>query len=204
VSEAAGDGDKSGGKEVKHPAGPSLHQLKFLVVEDDVHMREFVVAMLAELGVNAVGEAADGGAALAFMAEYAPDIVITDLYMEPMDGLELVRKVRAGQGGINRYTPFILLTVHTEHSRVDEARDAGVNEFVAKPVSLRALYSRICALIEDPRPFVHTDTYFGPDRRRKQVVFSHPNRRKIMPWLTKVEAPGAGGATSAHKGRSEL
>ena len=190
---------EDGGRDVKRMAGPGLQHLKFLVVEDDAHMRAFLVSMLGELGVKAIGEAAEGGAALAFMQSYAPDIVITDLHMEPIDGLELVRRVRAGSGTINRYTPFILLTVHTERQRIDEARAAGVNEFVAKPVAVRPLYARISALIEEPRPFVHTDSYFGPDRRRKQVPIAHPNRRKVMPWLTKVGAPGAGGPPSAAK-----
>ena len=188
------------GKEVKRPAGPSLQRLKFLLVEDDPHMRAFIAHTLTELGATAVAEAADGGEALTLIRDYAPDIVITDLNMEPVDGLELIRRIRSGAQEINRYTAIILLTVHTERARLAEARDAGVNEFVAKPVTVRGLYSHICAMIEEPRPFVHTDTYFGPDRRRKQVVFDHPNRRKVMPWLMNVDAPGTGGHPPPPKG----
>jgi DNA-binding response OmpR family regulator len=182
------------GKTVKRLAGPNLKRLKFLVVEDDPRMRALIVRVLLEIGVEAIAEAEDGGGALAVMRDFAPDIVITDWNMKPVDGLAFVRHIRAGDGGVNRFTAVIMLTVHTERMRIIDARDAGVNEFVAKPVSVRTLYARIRALIEEPRHFVRTDNYFGPDRRRKQVPFKGENRRTIVPWLVKVEAPGSGAA----------
>lgn len=182
------------GKSVKHLAGPNLKRLKFLVVEDDAHMRALVVKVLTEIGVAGVAEAEDGGGALAVMRDYNPDIVISDWKMEPMDGIAFVRRLRSGEPGLNRFAPVIMLTVHTERMRIVEARDAGVNEFVAKPVSVRTLYARIKALIEEPRQFVRTDHYFGPDRRRKQMPFTGQNRRLVTPWLVKVEAPGTAGA----------
>jgi DNA-binding response OmpR family regulator len=179
------------GKTVKRPAGPNLKRLKFLVVEDDARMRALIIRVLTEIGVHDVAEAGDGGGALAVMRDYGPDIVITDWQMAPMDGLGFVRHIRAGDGGVNRFAAVIMLTVHTERMRIVEARDAGVNEFVAKPVSVRTLYARIRALIEEPRQFVRTDQYFGPDRRRKQIPIKNPNRRTMTPWLVKVEAPGS-------------
>ncbi|HEY1720216.1 MAG TPA: response regulator [Magnetospirillaceae bacterium] len=180
------------GKSIKRPAGPSLKGLKFLVVEDDEHMRNLIVKVLTEIGVLGIAEADDGSGALAVMRDFQPDIVISDWKMEPVDGIEFVRRLRAGESGINRFTAVIMLTVHTERMRIVEARDAGVNEFVAKPVSVRTLYARIRALIEEPRHFVRTDHYFGPDRRRKQAPFTGANRRLAQPWLVKVEAPGSG------------
>ena len=58
-----------------------------------------------------------------------------------------------------------------------EARDSGVTEIIAKPVSLRSLYSRIVAVIERPRPFIRTPDYFGPDRRRRQIPIDFEDRR---------------------------
>jgi DNA-binding response OmpR family regulator len=180
------------GKSAKH-IGPNLKRLKFLVVEDDARMRALVVRVLTEIGVVDIAQAEDGAGGLAVTQDYGPDIVITDWRMAPMDGLEFVRHIRSGeQPGINRFVPVIMLTVHTERMRITEARDAGVNEFVAKPVSVRTLYARIRALIEEPRNFVRTDSYFGPDRRRKQVAFAGHNRRMMTPWLVKVEPPGSG------------
>jgi DNA-binding response OmpR family regulator len=69
-----------------------------------------------------------------------------------------------------------MMTGHSAVVRVMEARDAGVTEFIAKPLSARTLLNRLNAVIYQPRPFVRTQTYFGPDRRRR----ADPNH--LGPW----------------------
>jgi hypothetical protein len=59
------------------------------------------------------------------------------------------------------------------------ARDAGVTEFLAKPISANALYQRVLNIVANPRPFIKTKTYFGPDRRRNvNPNYNGPERRK--------------------------
>jgi DNA-binding response OmpR family regulator len=71
-----------------------------------------------------------------------------------------------------------MLTGHTSVERVRLARDAGVNEFLAKPVSVKAMLTRLTAVIEHPRPFVRTKVYFGPCRRRRGAdEYRGPERR---------------------------
>jgi FixJ family two-component response regulator len=87
--------------------------------------------------------------------------------------------VRTNEGSPNCYLPIIMLTGHAERSAVETARDAGVNEFLTKPVSAEKLYSKIHTLIETPRVFVRSGDYFGPDRRRRQnPKYKGPERRK--------------------------
>ena len=62
-----------------------------------------------------------------------------------------------------------------------QARDAGVTEFMAKPVSVKALCARINAIIDAPRPFIRANGYFGPDRRRRVLPFNGPERRNDDP-----------------------
>jgi response regulator RpfG family c-di-GMP phosphodiesterase len=71
-----------------------------------------------------------------------------------------------------------MVTGHAERPLLERARDAGVHEFLAKPVSASMLYARLQRVIENPPPFVRSDTYFGPDRRRRAVAFTGPDRRK--------------------------
>ena len=72
-----------------------------------------------------------------------------------------------------------MLTGHSEKARVVGARDAGVTEFLVKPISAKALYERIFNVIANPRPFIKTKTYFGPDRRRTvNQNYVGPERRK--------------------------
>jgi hypothetical protein len=72
-----------------------------------------------------------------------------------------------------------MLSGHSEKRRVMEARDAGVTEFLAKPIAAKALYERILSVVLSPRPFIQTKNYFGPDRRRNvNSNYQGPERRK--------------------------
>lgn len=158
--------------------GYRLDALHVMVADDNAHMRELLITILDALGVGRVYTASDGRAALNKMREHPCDIVIADWNMEPMDGIELVRRIRRGEGDLDPYVPVIMLTGHTERTRVTAARDAGVTEFMAKPVSARSLYARIVSVIEHPRPFIRTRDYFGPDRRRQNLPFQGTDRRR--------------------------
>jgi DNA-binding response OmpR family regulator len=74
--------------------------------------------------------------------------------------------IRQPGANSNPYVAIIMLTGHSEKKRVVSARDAGVTEFLAKPISAKGLYQRIVNVVANPRPFIKTKTYFGPDRRR--------------------------------------
>ncbi|WP_142848579.1 response regulator [Telmatospirillum sp. J64-1] len=158
--------------------GYNLERLNFLVVDDNKHMRALVKTILHALGSKNVLEAADGADAFKELRHFPADIIICDWNMSPLDGLDFVRLVRTGKDSPNPFAAIIMLTGHTEMHRVVEARDAGVHEFLAKPISAKGLYSRIRSIIEKPRPFIRTATYFGPDRRRKEMDYKGRERRK--------------------------
>ena len=157
-------------------AGP-WEKLTILVAEDNKPMRGLVREILEALGVGTILEAADGQAALRLLGMHAVDIVILDWNMEPMDGMALTRQIRTSPESADQFVPIIMLSGHTERARVLAARDAGVTEFMAKPVSVKALCARVNAIIDAPRPFIRTAGYFGPDRRRRVLPFNGPDRR---------------------------
>jgi DNA-binding response OmpR family regulator len=75
-----------------------------------------------------------------------------------------------------------MLTGYTSLEHVREARDAGINEFIAKPVSVKTMMSRLVSVIEHPRPYVRTGSYFGPCRRRRNTnEYQGPERRSERP-----------------------
>ena len=143
-----------------------LEVLNVLVVDDDRYMHSIVKSILNAMRIKNIRFCDNAADALLEMRQKMPDIVITDWKMEPLNGLDFVRQIRKGEGGPDPYVPTILLTGYTEHHRVTEARDAGVTEILAKPISIEKLHSRIVNIIDRPRPFIKTDHYFGPDRRR--------------------------------------
>jgi two-component system, chemotaxis family, chemotaxis protein CheY len=156
--------------------GASLARLKALVVEDNPHMRALLRTILIGLGVNEVHEAPDGGHALHLLERIESDFVITDLMMAPMDGVAFVHRLRNAPDSPNPFLPVIMVSGHTERSHILAARDAGVTEFVAKPITAKNLFLRIVEIVDRPRPFVRGPDYFGPDRRRKNDAFH------VGPW----------------------
>jgi len=159
-------------------ARTGLGQLRALVVEDNEHMRLLLRTLLQAMDVRRVTERRDGASALADLEMHKPDFILSDLSMAPMDGIEFTRKLRSGSEAI-RLTPIIMVTGHTERRRVEMARDAGVNEILAKPITVAGMYQRIEEIILRPRAYVRSTSYFGPDRRRHaQPGFTGPFRRK--------------------------
>lgn len=160
-----------------------LDQLKILLVDDNQHMRVLLIELLRAVGINKVYEAADGAEGLQMMRSHPVDIVLTDLAMEPLDGIDFVRLIRNSSDSPNQMIPIIMITGHLTMRRIQEARDAGVNEFVAKPITARNVLERLQIIIDHPRPFVRTDDFFGPDRRRR----NDPNY--TGPWRRSGDGP---------------
>ncbi len=172
-----------GGRHIVLMSRIDFNRLRFVVVDDNAHMRRIVRTLLHGFGAREVSEAEDGAAGLEAFTHYVPDIIITDWAMPIFDGLELTQMIRQPGANANPFVPIIMLTGHSEKRRVTAARDAGVTEFLAKPLSAKALYERIVSVVVNPRPFIRTKTYFGPDRRRNPnpAAYSGPERRRGGP-----------------------
>lgn len=141
--------------------------LTILIVDDNHHMRVLIAEILKALGVRQIHEASDGAQGLQMVRQHQLDIIITDLSMQPLDGIEFVRLLRRSPDSPSRMCPVIMITGHSTMARVLEARNAGINEFLAKPLTARGVVERISQVIDHPRPYVKTADYFGPDRRRR-------------------------------------
>src|ERR1700753_1889661 len=176
-----------------------FNRLRVLVIDDNAHMRRILRTLLHSFGTREVYEAEDGAAGLEAFMHFIPDIVICDWVMPIFDGLELTQMIRQPGANANPYVAIIMLTGHSEKKRVVAARDAGGTEFLAKPISAKSLYQRILNVVANPRPFIKTKSYFGPDRRRiVNPSYVGAERRKggkadvirQAPLLDKARAPG--------------
>jgi len=154
-----------------------LKNLNVLLVEDDPSMRFLLRDMLAAFGIEKTVTVPDGTKAFAELRQFPADIIITDWVMEPVDGLDFTRMVRSAPDSPNPFVPIIMLTSQGAYERVQKARDTGVTEYLIKPVTANALYSRIVNVIQNPRQFVRVSEYFGPDRRRTTQDFTGEERR---------------------------
>jgi two-component system chemotaxis response regulator CheY len=172
-----------------------FNRLRLLVIDDNTHMRRIIRTLLHGFGARDVFEAEDGATGLDAFTHNIPDIVLIDWAMPVFDGLELTKMIRQADSNANPFVPIIMITGHTEKNRVTAARDSGITEFLAKPISAKALYQRIVNVIAHPRPFIKTKTYFGPDRRRNtNPNYAGPERRRASASV--IEQPGLLGKTA--------
>ncbi|MBT9473382.1 MAG: response regulator [Pseudomonadota bacterium] len=160
-----------------------LELLKILIAEDNRYTRVLLIEILRAIGIQQIYEAADGAEALQAMRAHAIDIVLTDLAMEPLDGIDFVRLLRNSPDSPNPMVPVLMITGHSTLRRIHEARDVGINEFLAKPITARGVIGRLQQLIDHARPFIRSDDYFGPDRRRRNDP-EHPG-----PWRRAADGP---------------
>ncbi|OEJ69350.1 response regulator [Magnetovibrio blakemorei] len=154
-----------------------LEKVRFLIVDDNSFSRQITRLILMQFGARDIVEAADGIAAQKETCSFKPDIILLDWVMSPMDGVEFVRWLRESEDSPSPFTPVIMVTSYSHMSNIMQARDLGVNEFLAKPISAKSLLMRIKAVIEKPRQFVRANPYFGPDRRRRPLPHREEERR---------------------------
>ena len=106
-------------------------------------------------------------------------MVFTDSDMASISGFDFVELIRSSPKSPNPYVPIVMLSAYSDQARVKFARDPGVTEFLAKPFTADVILTRLEEVIENPRSFVRTAKYFGPDRRRNpDPDYSGMERRK--------------------------
>jgi len=157
-----------------------VQQLAVLVADDNAFMRKLVRSMLNNIGVKTVFEAADGIDALEMIRTAAPDVVILDWEMPLLNGPELVRIVRSPAVFPMPDIPIIMLTGHGDRRRVMQTVKLGVNEVLCKPVSARALFDRLVAILLKPRASVKVGDYYGPEPR---LLSKEPKKKLALPEL---------------------
>ena len=103
---------------------------KILVVEDESDIRELLVDLLCDCGYDVV-EAGDGGAALGLVSQERPDIILLDVMMPVMDGLQVLKILKDGPA--TRATPVIMVSAKSQEQEICDAKNAGAWDYLIKP-----------------------------------------------------------------------
>jgi CheY-like chemotaxis protein len=177
-----------------------LSNLRVLVVDDNRHFVAIMRAMLRAFGVREIFDCGDAVHALELLRHAEIDLTLVDLKLGETSGLELTRLVRSAPDSQNPRMPVILVTAFSERSNIEAAIGAGVDEVLVKPLSPKLLFQRIVSLIENPRPYLRTDQYFGPDRRRHVTEDleggDRRNQVEVIDDTAPAGQPAAGGTAA--------
>ncbi len=164
-----------------------LSRLSVLVVEDSAFMQKLFLGILRALGIERITTCDNGEEAIRVLSPRndaskpmvgmtGVDLILCDRFMPVVDGAMFLRWLRRSEKSPDRFLPVIMISAAADIDVLFETRDAGVDEFLAKPFSANSVVSRIASVIEAPRPFIYCPTFFGPDRRRKATAVQKDRR----------------------------
>ncbi len=156
-----------------------MENLRVIIVDADPAKRrlEMIRAALQMLNVSMIREAGDAQRLFLRLREFSADFVIAAL--APGEGAMLAASIRRDPESPKPDLPVILVSDPMPPDALARVRDAGVNEVLVHPITVKALVSRIDSVMGRPRPFVQAAEFVGPDRRRRGGEgYDGPNRRR--------------------------
>lgn len=153
--------------------------LTALVLDENHYERGISLDQLRIMGLGRVLCAASTAEAWEMLSSAIPSILLMEWLDRAGDGLDFVRRIRMSEGLPNRALSIFMLTGRGSQAEVEQARRAGADGFLRKPISALALQQRVKRVITHPQPFVVTASYVGPCRRRRRGDLNYlgPMRR---------------------------
>ena len=121
----------------------NLNLARILVVDDEEVMRVFVTNSLRRLGIQSIETATDGASALRAMASFKPDLVLTDIHMQPMNGLAFVRHLRGHANPMIKAMKVIFMSADASTTTREDAMPLGTYGYIVKPPRLDTLQAKI-------------------------------------------------------------
>lgn len=153
--------------------------LQVLVADSNNFSRGLIGDILRSLNVTNISSARSEEMADAFLIDRPVDVILVSWEEgDSLNGLSYVRKLRRLEDDRLRRLPVIFITAGLTRQMVINGRDAGVDEFLAKPISPLAMRQRLEMVVETPRPFIDCNVYLGPCRRRKNPADYYGAKRR--------------------------
>tara|TARA_R110002096_G_scaffold48333_5_gene128356 strand:+ start:1853 stop:2413 length:561 start_codon:yes stop_codon:yes gene_type:complete len=145
----------------------TFHNKKILILDDDRYMAGILRSILEIFNIGHISLTASTDEAIKSLQNRTFDCVFVDNLISADNGMKLVEYVRKSQDDQKRKIPIILCTAFTGLRSILTARDTGVTEVLAKPISPDQVMNKLSNALFNPRPFILCDVYTGPDRRRR-------------------------------------
>lgn len=153
--------------------------LTALVLDENHYERGIALDLLRSMGFGRAIGAPNTMEAWDALRKNNPHIVLLEWIDAAHSGLDFARRVRSSEDAPNRAVPMFMLTARGQQADVERARLAGVDGYLRKPISARALQQRVRTVMLNPQPFIVTANYVGPCRRRPRPDLNYlgPLRR---------------------------
>lgn len=155
----------------------NLKEMTILIVDPNEFSRSFTRGICRGFRFGGVEAAASAPEALEIMSKQPIDVVISDWVLPPLGGSIFIRQLRVSPLVATPEVPVIILTAATDHHTLLAARDAGINDFLTRPLALGRFLTCLENVLRSPLPFIRADRYIGPCRRRKSRPFAGAERR---------------------------
>lgn len=165
----------------RRPRALKPRTLSVLVLDANNFSRGLIGEILRSLNVSIIHSARSEELAVSYLLERPVDVILLSWEESDLvDGLSFVRRLRRMDDERLRRLPVVLITAGLTRQMVISGRDAGVDEFLAKPISPLAMRQRLEMVVETPRPFIDCSVYLGPCRRRKNPADYHGAKRRSI------------------------
>ncbi len=170
-----------------------LKHVRILIADNDNNLGTLLLQVLQRMGFTNTKLVRDGHAAMRVLEQETKDILITEWQLQNLDGIELTNHIRHSMESVDRLLPIIMMTARAEKQDVEEARDAGITEFVVKPYNSVTVFKRIQQVIDNPRAFLLAGDYVGPDRRRRSLTVELERRTRFPSVVLPEDVPTSTG-----------
>ncbi|MEA1942332.1 MAG: response regulator [Pseudomonadota bacterium] len=171
-----------------------------LLLQSNQFLRSILISLLREAGSPEVMVARCAESAVTVLEQQLPSMIVADWNDQTElteDRLRLIRRIRESDGAQYRRTPVIMISRPRPRRDIEQARDAGVTEFIVTPIAPVTLQDRIRALREKPRDFVQSPRFNGPDRRRRKHYAAGPSYKRTADVEAGLTTPMAAARAAA-------
>jgi CheY-like chemotaxis protein len=164
--------------------------LSVLIADANNFSRGLIGEILRSLNVTNISSARNAEMATGFLIDRPIDVILVSWEEgDALDGLDFVRQIRRIEDDRIRRLPVVFVTSGLTRQMVINGRDAGVDEFLAKPISPLAMRQRLEMVVETPRPFIDCSVYLGPCRRRKNPADYYGAKRRAGERVAERASP---------------
>lgn len=167
----------------------NLRKVTVLIVDPNEFSRTFIRSICRNLHFGTILIAANTNEAFDLLRKNQVQLIVCDWELKPLMSTEFVKQLRISKDIANNAVPVIILTSCGSPEAIVAARDAGVDDYLTRPIVMRRLLNSFVSALCMPRVYVRSAAYTGPCRRRRRMLFYGPERR--AGWPAKTSAADA-------------